>query len=654
MILTFNKKATREIASRIRGVFGIENFENARTFHSLAYQLVPDKGEILFDDQGDFSRPALTNFVQEILRSIWSPEIQTRIYSLFRKEMASLERSGGLLNDADYIAYIRNRRDITLNGDRAKSAGEKYIADYLFEHDISYFYERVEFWNHHNYRPDFTLFTETGQVVIEFWGIDEDDPHHSISSAWGLSWDQYHTEMLEKRRYWKGKGIPLIELSIVDLRRGRAKFEQNLENRLADIGISKDKLPQKELERKVIQFQKDRMSGLFVQFIEKAKKRMWSVQVTREQVRKYKTTDERVKLFLTLGCQVYEAYQKGLASRNAMDFNDLLTKAAERIQETGANCTIDLGHRKERHVKIKDIEWILVDEYQDFSHEFYCLIDSIQKQNPNVNLVFVGDDWQAINSFAGSDLRFFNEYQTYFQDGRINHLLTNHRSQKAIVDNGNNLMLGRGEPSRALPDHNGGSVVRQEIDDIRINSRKDEATQTDEAEDERYIFREVRAAGLKINDNGFLQAKYLKACHKILLEPENWNLLRRSNKKKPVVAILSRTNMLYRITVDEFLHKLKGCFSDEELKIIGDFHQKVKISTVHSFKGLEAEIVIILRACDGSFPLLHPDNSLFEFFGQTEQHVLDEERRLFYVAITRPSQRLYILTEKGMGSSFIE
>jgi superfamily I DNA/RNA helicase len=150
-----------------------------------------------------------------------------------------------------------------------------------------------------------------------------------------------------------------------------------------------------------------------------------------------------------------------------------------------------------------------------------------------------------------------------------------------------------------------------------------------------------------------LQAKYLKACYQIIKEPDNWNLILRNKTDKPVIAILSRTNYLYRVSLDEFIEKLKSCFTPQELISIGDFNQKIRINTAHGFKGLEAEIVIILRVCDGSFPLLHPDNGLFEFFGQSEYQVLEEERRLFYVAASRPSKALYILTEKGNESSFL-
>lgn len=653
LILSFNKKAAVEIGYRIKTTFGIESFENARTFHSLAYQLVRFNGEILFDNQGEFSRPALTTFVQEILRNIWSSEIQTKLYHLFRKELHSLEQSGGLLSDSGYLAFIRNKRDIALSGDRVKSAGEKYIADYLFEHDIPYFYERVEFWSGHNYHPDFTLFQETGQVVIEYWGIDENDSRKSIPKDWSFTWDQYHNEMQEKRKYWEEKRIPLVELSIADTRLGRKRFEEILEERLAIVGIKKGILNQKDMEKKVIRYQKDRMTDLFVQFIQKAKKQRWDIEDLQNKVRTYQTSDEREKLFLALGCQVYSAYQKKLSENNAIDFDDLIIKAANLIRDTQGNCTIDLGLRKERHISMKEIEWILVDEFQDFSGEFHFLIDTIQEINPNVRLVCVGDNWQAINGFAGSDLRFFEQFSTYFQNSNTVSLLTNHRSEKAIVDFGNKVMSGQGKPGLADSNHMGGKVEIISIDDIRIECREDANFEEEKMSDQRFVFYEARENGKKVNDNGFLQAKYLKACYQIIKEPNNWECLTQTNSQRPIIAILSRTNMHYRITLNEFLDKLRSCFTSEDIKAIGDFRQKIKISTAHGYKGLEAEIGIILRVCDGSFPLLHPDNCLFEIIGQTEKNALDEERRLFYVSVTRPSQKLYLLTEKDNPSSFV-
>ena len=567
--------------------------------------------------------------------------------------MHSLELLGGLLSNADYLAFIRNKRDITLNGERVKSTGEKFIADYLFEHDIPFFYERVEFWSGHSYRPDFTLFPETGQVIIEYWGIDEHDLKKSIPRGWDITWEQYHAEMEEKRAYWKEKEIPLIEMSVANIRHGREQFEQILNDRLSGVGIRNEKLSQKELEDKVIRNQKDRMTKLFVQFIQRAKKRMWSVEEVQNKVRDYITSDKRTRLFLNLGCQVYSAYQKALEKKNSIDFDDLIIKASELIRNSNGNCTLDLGLHKDRLIKIKDIEWILIDEFQDFSNEFNYILQAIFSQHPNTHLVCVGDDWQAINSFAGSDTKYFQKFSELFQKGNTVNLLINHRSQKAIVNFGNNVMVAQGEPGIATAGHDRGKVEIQAIEEIRIESREGVSYEGERSFDQRFIFYEERENGRKINDNGYLQAKYLKACYQIIKEPCNWDLISESKTNQPVIAILSRTNYLYRVTINEFLDKLKSCFTTEEMKIIGDFNHKIRISTTHGFKGLEAEIVIILRACDGSFPLLHPDNSLFEFFGQSEYQALEEERHLFYVGVSRPSKTLYILTEKGNESSFI-
>lgn len=75
---------------------------------------------------------------------------------------------------------------------------------------------------------------------------------------------------------------------------------------------------------------------------------------------------------------------------------------------------------------------------------------------------------------------------------------------------------------------------------------------------------------------------------------------------------------------------------------------------MHSFKGLEADIIFLLHACQGAFPLIHPDYGLFGLFGDTEQQVLEDERRLFYVAVTRAREQVWFLTETDRESDFVQ
>jgi DNA helicase IV len=655
LILAFNRKAATEIGNRIRKHLGDENFENARTFHSLAYQIVIPQKQLLFDEgQHDLDQRKLSTFVQDVMRGIWTPEIEEKIFELFRREMRSIVSTGALLDDADYIAYIRSQRDITLAGDRVKSKGEKIIADFLFEHDIPYIYERVEYWSGHNYRPDFVLYEH--DVVIEFWGIDEKDNKKQIPSWWDITWDQYHQQMQEKRKYWRKEGKPLVELSVADLKSGRAQFETGLKKILESEGIPCNKISQKKLEKKVIRIQVDRMTRLFVQFIQKAKKRMLNPEDIKEKMTEYQFGDERERMFVGLATRIYHEFQKELAQKNSMDFDDLMLHAAEMIASEGDACGIDLGIHKDRRLRLKDLKYILIDEYQDFSLLFFNLVNNIRKINSGVNLICVGDDWQAINKFAGSDLKFFNQAGQHFQDLKTFQLITNYRSQERIVDSGNRLMRDLGMPGKVLPGNNGGGIDAYQIDQVWIERREDDEFADQRNQDDRFVFTEARAESEKIIDNGYLQAKYLKACNQIITLPENLQLIaeKRDSKQDDIrVAILSRTNWLYRVSIYTFLQKLRASLSRDERRAIGKVDQKIRVSTIHSFKGMEADIVIILKTCEGTFPLIHPDSSLYGIFGEDEQSQLDEERRLYYVAVTRAKEKLYFLTEKDRESVYL-
>ncbi|MFE1745181.1 3'-5' exonuclease [Coleofasciculus sp. H7-2] len=85
-----------------------------------------------------------------------------------------------------------------------------------------------------------------------------------------------------------------------------------------------------------------------------------------------------------------------------------------------------------------------------------------------------------------------------------------------------------------------------------------------------------------------------------------------------------------------------------------NLRHKVTISTAHKYKGLEKKVVIILDAVPRCYPLLHPDLMLSRVFGDSIQKVFDEERRLFYVALTREVEHLFILTETNNVSPFLE
>ena len=635
LILAFNKAAAKEIQDRICNSDGLETFNNARTFHSLAYQIVrPRRDAILFDERGEFSEKKLSTFVQKIFEDLRKadPTIEKRLYSYFRRELqeTDVERHRKIFSDKEYLTYRRNLKYVTLNCERVKSRGEKYIADFLFEHDIKYQYEKPYSWENRAYRPDFTLLPLEMDIVIEHWGIDEHDSKQEVPSHWNKTWEEYHDEIQRKRDYCRKRGWKLVETSIRDLRSGREHFEKKLKSKLEHIGIKRQKLPENTIIKGIVEPPHiRRMTELFVQFIQRAKKNGHTVAELQREIDQV-NYDDRTQIFLNIANQVYSEYNQAIKTHNKMDFDDLIDQAIKIIDK----CTGETSIAPDPHAKIKNLKWILIDEYQDFTKLFHQLIQSIRRHNTDVRLFCVGDDWQAINGFAGSDLYYFNNFKRTIENSGTAHLLTNHRSNKKIVEKGNVLMEDKGEPSKPHRDAEG--LVHIEcIDDVEIEARKDLRDNQEKEQDQKFLFNKY--------DSCFMKARYLKRCYQIITD----------NPGK-TVAILSRTNRIYGTTLVAFKNKLKRCLSMEQSERFQIFIQQGDVGTVHSFKGLEADIVIILQACNGNFPLIHPDNHLFEIFGHTIKDISDEERRLFYVALTRAKEQLYILTERDRESDFLE
>jgi DNA helicase-4 len=122
------------------------------------------------------------------------------------------------------------------------------------------------------------------------------------------------------------------------------------------------------------------------------------------------------------------------------------------------------------------------------------------------------------------------------------------------------------------------------------------------------------------------------------------------------IVVLSRRNAApwsFRARSDEpprleqFVMHLRQFLPPEDRK-------RLAISTAHAFKGLEKEAVIIPDALDTSYPLIHPNWIFLRIFGDSLTQIHDDERRLFYVALTRAGNSLAILTERRRQSPFLD
>ncbi len=645
LILAFNKSAAKEIRSRVQKFESTDAYLNARTFHSLAYQLAhpPEGTEILADSRQ-------LGFIENLMRRIWNDEFKDLLLQFFRRELSEIESLGADLPEDQYVAFRRSLRCITLDGKRVKSVAEKYIADFLFEHGIIYYYEDLTYWKTqcapegHPYRPDFTFVIEGRRYVLEHWAIDPEDPSATLPIEWETSVDEYREQIGAKRLFWterrRTRGTVFLETHAAMSGGGREAFEQALSEILRGADVDFQRLPDDVIRDKVLnsKSQISRMTGLFLQFIQRCKQRTWSVEDAGEKIRRLALRDPKVQAFHQLALVMYREYAQELHRLNKIDFNDLLRLATDHVGDVGGDARVHL--KGDESVAIGDLRWILLDKYQDFTELYYQMLQVILAANPHIRVVAVGDDWQAINSFAGSELRFFKEFGSYFPDAGTASIATNYRSVGRIVDAGNRLMAAADTESVAHPNRADDGVVAAFVP--FLENRKEPQYERARLSDAAYL----PAIALSRDwhtDTEKRRAAAMKACVEKIVEswPNNSLILARTNKS------------VYGVQLQEFTRALE----DHLVRVAGfDRHTitaNVLVTTAHKAKGLEAHTVIVLDVKAGQFPMIHPDNTLFEPFGITTAGILEDERRLFYVALTRARDRLYLLVDRGDDSPFV-
>lgn len=650
LTLAFNRKAAAVIGERIRTLAGVPHYHNARTFHGLAHQLAKRGAQtLIFDDgNGDPSRRKQSQFVERVIHKVLDENSRRDVYEFFRRELEQAERLGSHLEGEEYLAFRRAMSHTSLAGELVKSTGEKFIADYFFEHDVAYTYEQVYSWDKANkfqsspYRPDFCITHGGKKFILEHWALDPDDRAAEVPDWWETSSADYRWQINEKRAYWKQRNIPLIETHAGLVSLGRAAFEGRLRELLTAHGIASRKLAEAVLVEKVANAPRtiSRLAELFLGFISRAKKRGWRPDRIQNIIDEQPDCEPRARIFHRLATKAYAAYERELASESAMDFDDLLAAATEEVRRSGGRLEVRLV--RDQFIKLEDLRWIFIDEFQDFSELYYQLVRAVIETNPDIRIVAVGDDWQAINGFAGAQLAFFQQFEKYFPATGKSSISTNRRSDRAIVGAGNWIMSARGSPACGHRIENG-HIERCEVDRVFVSNDGDDVL----------CLNAVRHAdGQQHSSQDFQTARALKACADFLkrsifdVDGQQW---------LPNVMLISRTGYAYGRSLNEFEHLLRDVLAKHpDFQLLSNKQFEVEVITAHRSKGKEADTVIILEANGRQFPKIHADNQLFGPFGVTIEDTLAEERRLFYVAISRAKHRLLLLTDEKSESAFLK
>jgi DNA helicase IV len=362
----------------------------------------------------------------------------------------------------------------------------------------------------------------------------------------------------------------------------------------------------------------DRFTKATVGFIGRCRKQSLSESELRSLINGHSPLSPVEEIFLNLAHRLYVSYLDRLSATGEDDFDGLMQRAADSIS---AGQT--LFQRLSGSGDLALLRYVCIDEFQDFSDLFYRLLNAIRKQNPRVELFCVGDDWQAINGFAGSDIRFFENFTAHIGKSRRLYISTNYRSSKAIVNIGNALMVGLGKPAIAHKKSTG-KVFSFDLNKFEPSKLEEE--------------RHGRG------DN--ITPAVLRLTSKALADGLDVVMLCRHNAIPWFVNYQDQEGGDGR-GLARYLDLIRSFFPK-------GMKERISISTAHKYKGLEKPMVIVLDAVARSYPLIHPDWAFSRVLGDSPEKITKEERRLFYVALTRAIEKLVIITDGRSKSPFLE
>jgi len=576
LMLAFNADAAAELQARVTerlGVLGLPTEDlRASTFHAFGRSLIGKatgrKPSIApwVENGGEIGK--ISEIVEQLRASSLDFCLKWDVFRLLYGRMSEAPDGG------DHDSYDRSKRITgfgTYRGETVRSEGERLIADWLFLNGVDYRYEHpyaheVSDASHAQYRPDF--YYPQIDVWHEHWALGADGKPPA-------SFQGYQDAIRWKKSIHRQYGTRLIETTWNDI-----LSLQGFKDLAADLrrhGLKLDWNPDRPIPgaRPV---EPERLATLIRTFMSHVKAN--SLTDLDLAARLTASPSRRTRLFLELFRPIYERWEQELHASRMVDFDDMLVQAADLL---------------ERDPELGTYNLVLVDEFQDTSQSRARLVRALTS-GPDKYLLAVGDDWQAINRFAGADITAMTHFDGYFGPAQTVRLQTTFRNPQPLADVASRFVSRN--PAQ-IPKH----VV---------------ATRWDEG---------PLVTVVRVGRNESLT----KAIEKQLCELA-------STKPGSSVDILGR----YR--------------HDEELVPRRRFRElEVRFRTIHKSKGLEADFVLIPNLTTGTygFPSQIEDDPVLRLvLAGDDGYPHSEERRLLYVALTRARRGVTIFTVEGIESPF--
>jgi len=602
LLISYTNKAAAELTERMN-IAGLRGY----TFHKLAIDIIGqatgqkpsicDNTDSLFVriyhellDDKKFKRCVVEYFIDY---QKYESECEKRKNE--RRQQLSEQkdiRLKALFPDMDgKTFYVRSEQEQKICF-ALSSLGVRFRYEEPYEHPLA---DEM----HSQYKPDFSIYYEqkgeSKRIYLEHFGVDE----HGLVPVWfakdkNITYEEanqkYNDGITWKKAAHEKFGTELLTTSSADFH--YSDIKDKLKELLIKAGVPIHEKTDAELYNSVLprgSKQEKAFIRLVSTFITLIKSSCKSIKDILNQA--YRANDERsVFIIKKIFQPVYDRYINTLRENSQIDFTDAILQATEFC----------------RSYRPVEYDYIIVDEFQDISVDRYNFLRVLREGNPPAKLYCVGDDWQSIYRFSGSDMALFNQFSDYFGQTEINKIETTYRF---------------GEP-----------LVSQSSQFIQRN--------------EAQIKKDIHPFSTQVKTE-------LQFC-----DYERHDYCNVIGRLVASIPLEKSVFLLGRYSFDDYYLSFRYKSVKEGNRFfyfIGD--RKIEFLTVHKSKGLEADYVILLQ-CNKDiygFPSLVSDEPVLSYvLTKSDQYPYGEERRLFYVAITRARVKTYVLYDRRFPSVFVD
>ena len=620
IVISYTNKAIGELRERINKGLGIP--AKICTFHAFAFDIVKQFSveppeinfssyQIIFEmlEKAIFNnKPLIRNLVLflgyyfDLSEDVFQFSDLNQ-YHLFKAAQDFETMKSGLGEYVRKVEQQRSKKVKTITGEYLRSVQEVQIANFLYLNGLDYEYERVyplgSPSRNKKYTPDFCITQGEHVAWLEHYALSESG-YNSLFTP--KQRERYNRSIWDKRRLHQANKTTLLETW--SLYNDRRPLIEHLKEVLEQEGFVLNPRSLEEVYQKIVETGKDKyiykLIFFMMNFIEQYKTTGYDEGAF--SILRKKTDNPRTLLFLEIAEQVYHHYQSVLKQRNQIDFADMINDAHFYLQEIERQ-NIELPYK-----------YIIIDEFQDIARQRFNLTKRLSEIT-KAKVVAVGDDWQSIYAFSGSDITLFTRFLELMGAGTELKITHTYRNSQELID-----IAG------GFVQKNSAQIRKQLISPKRLKNP---------------VVLEVFDDSVK--PMKALAAKVEKIIGDILAEyGDNGSIL-----------LIGRYNYdMYKLLNTGLFEELPGG------AIRSKRYPKARLSfmTAHSSKGLGYDNVVLINMFEGKFgfPCQIEDDPIIKLVTYEDNSMpFAEERRLFYVAMTRTKNRVYIAAPKNRPSRFL-